>query len=119
MNKLLHKIKNFTNAYNIYILTAILLLGITITCFWNINSNNKISDLKVSHESGFYDKPFYLTIKGNPKYNIYYTLDCSKPTPENGTKYEKPIFIQDASLNKNVYSKLKDISLQFKKISYF
>ncbi len=62
--------------------------------------------LVFSHESGFYDKEFDLTIKGPKGYKIYYTTDNSDPN-ENSSLYKGPIRIKDVSNNPNFYS-IKD-----------
>lgn len=63
-----------------------------------------------SKNSGFYEEPFYLEINVDSKYDIYYTLDGSVPT-ENSYYYDGPILIEDASRNENIYSTIKEISI--------
>lgn len=63
----------------------------------------------LSKESGFYDEPFYLTIKA-PSDEIYYTVDGSEPDRDS-LRYAEPIYIYDATSDPNVYSNIKDVSL--------
>lgn len=65
--------------------------------------------LVFDHESGFFDKPFNLEIKGPKDYSIYYTLDNTDPD-ENSHRYNTPISIVDNSKNKNIYSVKQNIS---------
>ena len=65
--------------------------------------------LTFSHQSGFYDEPFYLTIEAPLDYEIYYTLDNTDPDI-NAFKYEKPISITDASSKENYFSLKQNIS---------
>ena len=68
--------------------------------------------ISFSQDSGFYSEQFMLTITGNPKYTLRYTLDGS--TPDNTSSiYEEPILIEDASLYNNVYSARTDTSAGF------
>lgn len=67
--------------------------------------------LTFSRESGFYDEPFELTLTAGSG-TIYYTLDGSLPNRKS-TRYEKPIFITDATVNDNVYSMRTDVSTAF------
>ncbi len=62
-----------------------------------------------SVESGFYDKPFYLNLKGSAGQKIYYTLDGSDPD-ENSILYTSPIEITEASDRENLYSAIADVS---------
>lgn len=64
-----------------------------------------------SRESGFYDEGFYLRLYA-PAGEIYYTLDGSDPD-RNSIKYEKPVFIGDASENQNTYSMRTDVTASF------
>lgn len=71
-------------------------------------------DLMFSKESGFYDDPFYLEISSSSDCKIYYTLDSSDPN-ENSFEYKKPIYLDNASKNDNVYSMREDVSVGFYK----
>lgn len=62
-----------------------------------------------SHQSGFYDEGFELTLTAPYGYDVYYSLDNSDPD-ENSLKYEEPILISDASSNDNYYSLKENIS---------
>ena len=63
--------------------------------------------LAVSHGSGFYEEPFYLTIIA-PGRRVYYTLDGSDPTVDS-IPYTGPIYIADASQHENVLSARTDL----------
>jgi len=63
----------------------------------------RTGEIVASHQSGFYDEPFLLTLSAPKGFGIYYTLDNSDPD-ENSTKYVEPILIDDASSNPNRYS---------------
>lgn len=66
------------------------------------------TNIHFSHDSGFYEEPFYLEIHV-PSGEIYYTLDGSEPD-RNATRYTGPIYIGDASAQENVLSARTDIS---------
>ncbi|MBN2165298.1 MAG: chitobiase/beta-hexosaminidase C-terminal domain-containing protein [Marinilabiliaceae bacterium] len=54
---------------------------------------------KFSHERGFYDAQFSLTLSSvEAGYDIYYTTNGSIPTKSNGTKYSSPITISKTSV---------------------
>ncbi len=53
-----------------------------------------VADLVFSHDRGFYDAPFDLTIStATAGAQIYYTLDGSEPTEQSGILYGGPIHI--------------------------
>ena len=58
-----------------------------------------VADTRFSHDRGFYDAPFYVTLTtATPDATIYYTLDGSYPFDEErgipaGSLYTEPIFI--------------------------
>ena len=63
---------------------------------------------RFSHEAGFYDTPFDLTLEGYRTYKLYYTTDGSIPD-ENSALYTGPIHIDDATSNPNTLSMRRDI----------
>ena len=65
-----------------------------------------------SHDSGFYEGSFSLSISAFHAEEIYYTLDGSTPG-ENSLKYTGPIRITDATQNENTYSMRTDVSVGF------
>ena len=69
-------------------------------------------ELVFSEEAGFYDEPFYLTIKAPLGAKVYYTLDGSDPD-ENSILYKGAIYIDDASAHDNTYSMRTDVALGF------
>jgi len=71
---------------------------------------NTSVNVNLSHGSGFYNEPFYLTMSTNSDYDIYYTLDGSTPT-QSSWYYETPILIEDVTYKENVYSAREDISV--------
>ena len=64
-----------------------------------------------SVESGFYEDAFYLELAAPEGCSIYYTLDSSDPD-KNSILYTGPIYIDDASLNENVYSMTEGMTVQ-------
>lgn len=62
-----------------------------------------------SHESGFYDKKFKLSITGSEGCRIYYTTDGSEPD-ENAQEYKDGILIHRVSYLDSVYSIRKDFA---------
>ncbi|MBT5690976.1 MAG: hypothetical protein HOI65_07675 [Opitutae bacterium] len=53
-----------------------------------------VKDTKFSHDRGFYDQPFDLKISTDTDgAKIYYTIDGSKPSEQNGMLYANPITI--------------------------
>ncbi|MCA9216537.1 MAG: chitobiase/beta-hexosaminidase C-terminal domain-containing protein, partial [Planctomycetales bacterium] len=58
-----------------------------------------IDDVSFSHEHGFYDNPFQLTIESAADgTTIRYTTDGTEPTTSNGTIYSGPISINSTSV---------------------
>lgn len=70
-------------------------------------ASGRSMELKLSHGSGFYTEPFYLTITA-PTKRIYYTLDGSEPTLDS-IPYTGPIYIADATEQENVLSARTDL----------
>ena len=68
--------------------------------------------LELSHESGFYDKPFELEIWDNRKSEIYYTVDGSDPVSR-GRLYTGPVLISDNSAEPDRYAGIKETSCFF------
>lgn len=54
---------------------------------------DSLKKMSVSVNSGFYDSDIRISVTVPRKAEIYYTTDCSEPTKENGTLYEKPIVL--------------------------
>ncbi|MBR6159757.1 MAG: CotH kinase family protein [Lachnospiraceae bacterium] len=70
-------------------------------------------DVIASVSPGFYDEEFDLRlISSYPGRKIYYTTDGSDPI-RNGKLYEGPIRIYDRSPEKNIYSVIPDVSLEY------
>ncbi|MBQ4324437.1 MAG: CotH kinase family protein [Clostridia bacterium] len=53
------------------------------------------SVLTFSHESGFYDEGFNLTIDAPNGYSVYYTVDCTDPRSPSSNLYSRPIPVTD------------------------
>lgn len=71
--------------------------------------------LTFSHDSGYYVEPFNLKLQTNDKTTqIYYTLDCSKPTP-NSFVYKSPVHIKSRIGDKNIVSEIADTSIFWEK----
>lgn len=68
-----------------------------------------------SVDSGFYSRPFTLTMTSEPDTEIYYTLDSSEPDM-NSIKYEGPILIKNATPNENIYQLIKDTTTREEKL---
>lgn len=67
--------------------------------------------VSLSKTSGFYDESFYLEMDASGG-KIYYTLDSTDPN-EDSIQYTGPILIEDASDNRNVYSTIEEVCLDF------
>lgn len=67
-----------------------------------------LSEPVFSHESGFYEEAFVLTLEADPGERIYYTLDGSKPTEES-LVYTDGILIENVSAQPNVCSAVKTV----------
>lgn len=77
-----------------------------------IPPEDQIENITFSHESGFYDEPFYLDIGVPEGVKVYYTLDCTDPDT-NSTEYTGPIYLENATQHENVYSMRTDVSAGF------
>ncbi len=54
-----------------------------------------VDRVRFSHESGFYESPFLLTLETQtPLTQIYYTTDGTDPSASNGELYETPFLVQ-------------------------
>lgn len=73
--------------------------------------NKKENPIVFSHESGFYDEPFELSLRCGGG-TIYYTLDGTEPD-NTSLKYDESIHIADATVNENVYSRITDTSIGY------
>lgn len=81
-----------------------------------LSSNNDKNILPVrnlaapvfSHETGFYEESFALTISAEDGYTIYYTLDGSIPTKDSDV-YEGSIWIENRSAEPNVVNGVQNI----------
>jgi CotH protein/lamin tail-like protein/chitobiase/beta-hexosaminidase-like protein len=71
-----------------------------------------VADTKFSHDRGFYDAPFYVTLTtATEGASIYYTVDGSEPFDEDrgapgGHSYSEPIFINTTTCLRAVAFKL-------------
>lgn len=76
-----------------------------------------LKEPEFSLESGFYPKGTVLTLKdansGFDKSEIYYTLDGTEPTKENGILYSAPLDLGALSNRPNLYADRTDISTGF------
>jgi len=70
-----------------------------------------VASPRFSHEAGFYDDPFDLTLEGYKTYKLYYTTDGSVPD-EHSTLYTGPIHIEDATSQPNTNSMKTDITVK-------
>lgn len=84
---------------------------------FELSSGEKENDIQIlktpvfSMPSGFYEKELALEIYSDA--DVYYTLDGSKPDKDS-TKYMGEILIENASMHKNYYSMITDVSTGFK-----
>ena len=53
-------------------------------------------EVSFSHQAGFYDQAFSLTLEAPAGYTIYYTIDGSTPTASS-QKYKSPIFLDETT----------------------
>ena len=85
----------------------LLLLAVAIFIPLKMILGHETTQLTLSHKSGFYNDPFYLTISA-PSDRIYYTLDGTDPTLDS-IPYRGPIYIDDATKQENVLSARDDL----------
>ncbi|MBP7951181.1 MAG: chitobiase/beta-hexosaminidase C-terminal domain-containing protein, partial [Verrucomicrobiales bacterium] len=77
-----------------YLLTAT--PGITNETGWYLD---EVQDTTFSHNRGFYDTPFSVSITSpTEEAEIYYTTDNSDPSPTNGTLFTDPITISKTTV---------------------
>lgn len=108
-NKVTHKVKRFAKRNLVFVflpMSFFILLWMAITA----PLLDKQQKVVFSHETGFYDEPFMLSLETVPDNTIYYTTDSSIPNISS-FKYTEPIRIGDASNSSNVYSCNDDISV--------
>ena len=67
-----------------------------------------VPEPEFSAESGFYAKPFQLTIRGTEGTTVRYTLDCGEPTKESPV-YTDPIAVYDRSEEPNLYRSIRNV----------
>ena len=99
---------------------SVLVITLALILFWIMAENRSfgkerivddVPELIFSHESGFYDDEFDLTITA-PRGKVYYTVDSSEPTSDS-LPYTGAIHIIDATINENLYSARTDTSTGF------
>ncbi len=74
---------------------------------------SRLGRVAMSAEPGFYADDFDLRLSSpNYGWRIYYTVDGTDPK-QNGLQYTEPIRIYDRSNDPNVYSMIKDVSLEY------
>jgi hypothetical protein len=81
--------------------TIIIILPVlfAVLCIFFVLSGSYTSDdstvkkMSVSEPSGFYSSDIYVKVTVPKKAKVFYTMDCSEPTEDNGTLYESPITI--------------------------
>ena len=67
-----------------------------------------------SHDSGFYEDEFELSLEAEKGQTIYYTLDGSEPTKDSDI-YIKPILIENISDHPNVCNSVQKVVLEWEK----
>ena len=71
-------------------------------------SSDEIAVPVFSHQGGFYDQPFDLTISAESGKRIYYTLDGSIPDTES-ILYDKPVHVENRSGEPNRYRSIPNV----------
>lgn len=90
------------------LVAALLVYGLSLSK----DSDQPVTPVRLSVESGFYDSPFYLEMTCD-RGEIRYTLDSTEPD-EHSLLYTGPILIEDASGNPNVYSMIEDVCIELR-----
>lgn len=71
-------------------------------------------EIVFTHDSGYYNHEFYLSISGGRRYTIHYTTDGSEPTINDPVFDRKnPLYIDDATNHPNIYAARTDTSTGF------
>ncbi len=67
----------------------------TVVMLWGYHKYENRYEVKISHESGFYDNSFYVTVETGSEAEIYYTTDGTLPDIESGEPniYSEPIYV--------------------------
>jgi len=111
------QIKLYRLRQNINLIIAMFVMGMVLLFVMFSNKKPVITDLvnelHFSHESGFYDEDFFLSISSDVEGRIYYTLDGSEPGLDS-YEYTEPLHIYDATKNENVYALRTDVSTIFR-----
>ena len=90
-------------------LVSFALVIIIYLCFYSDDISNQ--NVKFSHEAGFYNKQFMLTLSAPKGTEIYYTLDGSIPN-RNSIHYDAPISVENVTSNKNTISMREDTTFE-------
>ncbi|MFP4697133.1 MAG: CotH kinase family protein [Eubacteriales bacterium] len=104
----MQKIKFLSLAGTILLLFGIFLIIKPESMDFN---NDVLEKVTFSHNRGFYREPFFLELNtNNANYNIYYTINGSKPdpinNPENTFEYTEPIWIDNREDDENYLSNI-------------
>jgi len=91
----------------IFLLISTFILPGCENCF-NNPSNLELT-ITTSHESGFYENEFFLSVTTNKTAAIFYTTDGSTPS-EDSNKYVEPLKISNVCSSPNTISMIDNIS---------
>lgn len=102
----------------LFLIINVVLVGFLVVCMSSfsvgtVETMEEHEGVFFSKEAGFYDEAFELELTAESG-TIYYTLDGTTPD-KNSIKYEKPIWITDATDNENIHSMRTDVSTGFEK----